>query len=93
MKVTPLNSPWAEPDWSAQSTVDELRSHHAMERVFFEEDPTNPIPAFEVFRYLAAFYWGREEEPEAVSVPYWAIEALALGLDDRDSHTGLQSRW
>jgi hypothetical protein len=79
MKGQHIESVWTDENWPFTPEQD-LAVFLEIARQGFLSDGTNLIPAFEALNYLAAYYWQREEAPETITIPFWAVEALAEGF-------------
>src|SRR5262249_28927690 len=63
----------------------------AMLEAQFKQNSTSPLPAFEAVNYIASYVWQiGKSEPASVSVPWWAVQALAIGFNKY--HDAAQSR-
>jgi len=45
----------------------------------FRNDRSNPLPAFEALSYIASYVW-QAEEPSTLPIPWWVVQALAIGF-------------
>jgi hypothetical protein len=79
MKGRNIESVWTDENWPFTPEQD-LAMFLEIARQAFLSDHTNPLSAFETLNYLTAYYWQREEAPETITVPFWAVEALAEGF-------------
>jgi hypothetical protein len=79
MKGRNIESVWTDENWPFTPGQD-LAMFLEIAHQAFLSDRANPIPAFEAVNYLAASCWQREEAPETIRVPFWAVEALAEGF-------------
>src|SRR3954471_14296254 len=48
----------------------------------FQEDTSDPLPAFEALNYIAAYVWQSEDSSlQALQIPWWVVHALATGFN------------
>ncbi len=88
MKGQELVSPWTDANWPFTAEQDRAVFLAIAEQVF-ATDGTNPLPAFEAMTIVASYHWRKDEIPETVTVPFWALEAVVAGYKQyQASQTG-----
>lgn len=88
MKGQELESAWTDANWPFTAEQD-LTVFLATAREAFEADSSNPLPAFEALGYVASYHWRKDEAPETVTIPFWAVEVIVQGYKQyQASHTG-----
>ena len=58
-------------------------------KAHFEQDTTNPLPAFDALESVIGYWWESGDEPKdgVVEVPYWALEIFVRGYHQyKDAH-------
>lgn len=87
------------PDPDPRSAIDSLNIPTSQDdlrslfldfyRFHFEQDTTNPLPAFDALESIVGYWWNAGEEPKdgVVEVPFWALEIFVHGYHQyKDAH-------
>lgn len=74
-----IESPLMSEDWPLTLEEDlELFLHIAHAQ--FDDDPTNPLPAFHAIAYVRSYYEQAQIElPANIEIPSWIIDVIAKG--------------
>ncbi|MBM1174712.1 hypothetical protein [Microvirga arabica] len=87
MKGQELESAWIDANWPFTAEQDRA-IFLTIAREAFAADGTNPLPAFEALAIVASYHWRKDEAPETVMIPFWAVEAIVAGYNQyQASHT------
>jgi hypothetical protein len=79
-KRTFPESPLPHEQWRLNREQDLAMFLTMLERRF-RENSSDPMPAFEAIKYIAAYFWAVDKSPDSVLVPWWVVQALAIGFN------------